>query len=65
MWASNLTPGSGKWTDAEKKKFERGVALHGWGQWSEISTVVTTRTGVQVKSHAQKVSVEVDLMLTP
>ncbi len=68
MWTSKAlrhppgtTPGSGKWTDAEKKMFEQGVGLKGWGRWIEVSAIVETRTSVQVKTHAQKVSVAVDL----
>eukprot|EP00580_Thalassiosira_gravida_P013840 CAMPEP_0201680138 /NCGR_PEP_ID=MMETSP0494-20130426/50147_1 /ASSEMBLY_ACC=CAM_ASM_000839 /TAXON_ID=420259 /ORGANISM="Thalassiosira gravida, Strain GMp14c1" /LENGTH=478 /DNA_ID=CAMNT_0048163817 /DNA_START=36 /DNA_END=1472 /DNA_ORIENTATION=- len=47
--------GTGPWTAIENHQFERGCALHGWGNWKQINMVIPTRTRVQVKSRAQKV----------
>jgi SHAQKYF class myb-like DNA-binding protein len=43
----------GKWTQAEHEAFLKGFELYG-NNWNMISTIVTTRTSMQIKTHAQK-----------
>jgi SHAQKYF class myb-like DNA-binding protein len=43
----------GRWTDAEHELFV--VAFHKFGKnWKKISQVVTSRTNIQCRTHAQK-----------
>ena len=44
----------GKWTQAERSQFEKGVVQFGWGNWVEITEGIPSRRKSQVKSHAQK-----------
>ncbi len=44
----------GKWTQAERTQFEKGVVQFGWGNWVEITEGIPSRRKSQVKSHAQK-----------
>ena len=44
----------GKWSNHEQAQFQSGVIKHGWGSWSLISSIVKSRTNIQVKSYAQK-----------
>jgi SHAQKYF class myb-like DNA-binding protein len=44
----------GKWTQAERTQFEKGVVQFGWGNWVEITEGISSRRKSQVKSHAQK-----------
>jgi hypothetical protein len=45
----------GPWTDEEKVALRKGILFLGIGKWSTISReYLTTRNGVQIKSHAQK-----------
>ena len=43
----------GRWSEAEHNIFLEGLATHG-KQWKTISTMIGTRTVVQVRTHAQK-----------
>ena len=43
----------GKWTQAEHETFLKGFEIYG-NNWNMISTMVTTRTSTQIKTHAQK-----------
>ena len=45
---------SQRWSDEEHLQFEKGCALHGWGNWKRIAEVVPTRDILQIRSHAQK-----------
>ncbi|KAF6990347.1 hypothetical protein CFC21_007549 [Triticum aestivum] len=53
---SMIVPSARKyWTDDEHMLFLQGLGAYGRGKWKEISThFVTTKTPVQVSSHAQK-----------
>ena len=44
---------TGRWSDAEHNIFLEGLEKHG-KQWKTISTMIGTRTVVQVRTHAQK-----------
>lgn len=50
----------GRWTDEEKKIFLEALLVHGRGRWKLISRTLTTRTLVQIKSHAQKIIERMD-----
>ncbi len=43
----------GKWTQAEHEAFLKGFDIYG-NNWHMISTIVTTRTYMQITTHAQK-----------
>jgi len=45
---------SGTWSDEEHLLFEKGIQLHGWGNWKMVAEVVQTRDNGQCRSHAQK-----------
>ena len=45
---------TGRWLEREKSLFMKGLAFFG-KDWRSISSLVTTRTPSQIKSHAQKV----------
>jgi len=51
--ATKKTSG-GIWNDEEHAQFEKGCAMHGWGNWKMIAEAVPTRDRAQCKSHAQK-----------
>lgn len=44
---------NGRWTEDEHKLFLQGYELHG-RDWKKISTIVPTRSPVQIRTHAQK-----------
>ena len=43
----------GRWTQDEKTKFLQGISLFGVN-WKKVRTLISTRTPIQVRSHAQK-----------
>ena len=43
----------GRWTKEEKMKFFYGISLYG-SNWKKVKTLISTRTAIQVRSHAQK-----------
>jgi len=43
----------GKWTQSEHEQFLKGLNMYG-NDWHKISSIVTTRTFTQIKTHAQK-----------
>ncbi|CAM9418549.1 unnamed protein product, partial [Sphacelaria rigidula] len=43
----------GRWTKEEHENFLKGVEEHG-RDWKAIGEYVTTRTVVQIRTHAQK-----------
>ena len=43
----------GRWTEEEKNRFIRGIALYGIN-WKKVQALIPTRSAVQVRSHAQK-----------
>lgn len=45
---------TGNWNDTERQKFVAGCIIFGWGKWSALATLVSTRDKHQIKSHAQK-----------
>ena len=47
-----VTQNKGKWTQAEHEKFLEGFDMYG-NTWNMISTIITTRTSTQIKTHAQ------------
>jgi len=44
---------TGRWTDEEHEKFLEGLKLFG-RNWKKIELYVKTRSGTQIRSHAQK-----------
>ncbi len=48
-----VKPNKGKWTQAEHEAFLEGFDVYG-NNWHMISTIVTTRTSTQIRTHAQK-----------
>ncbi len=44
---------NGKWTQSEHEQFLKGLNMYG-NDWHKISTIVTTRTCTQIKTHALK-----------
>ena len=44
---------NGKWSHSEHEQFWKGLNMYG-NDWHKISTIVTTRTFTQIKTHAQK-----------
>ena len=49
----------GRWTSEEKRKFEEGLRLFG-RNWKKIKEHVGTRSGTQIRSHAQKYILKLD-----
>lgn len=43
----------GRWTDAEHHKFLQAIRLFG-KDWRKVQEFIGTRTGAQIRSHAQK-----------
>ena len=43
----------GRWTKDEKMKFFYGISLYG-SNWKKVKSLISTRTAIQVRSHAQK-----------
>lgn len=43
----------GRWTKEEKMIFFYGISLYG-SNWKKIKSLISTRTAIQVRSHAQK-----------
>ncbi|KAL3797447.1 hypothetical protein ACHAW5_004466 [Stephanodiscus triporus] len=56
----NPTCKSGRWTDAERLTFLKGLKRFGRGKWKEIATLIPTRSTVQVKTHAQMIMKRVE-----
>ena len=44
---------NGRWTEEERNRFIQGIILYG-NNWKKVKTLITTRSAVQVRSHAQK-----------
>lgn len=44
---------SGRWTKEEHKKFVQAIRLYG-KDWRRVEDYVKTRSGAQIRSHAQK-----------
>jgi SHAQKYF class myb-like DNA-binding protein len=44
---------TGRWTEEEHEKFLQGLKLFG-RNWKKIELYVKTRSGTQIRSHAQK-----------
>mmetsp|Transcript_39216 Transcript_39216/g.80349 ORF Transcript_39216/g.80349 Transcript_39216/m.80349 type:complete len:471 (+) Transcript_39216:420-1832(+) len=47
-------PAFGRWTEAEKIRFDDAMRLYGRGRWKSVSKLVGTRTSTQCKTHHQK-----------
>ena len=43
----------GRWTKEEHDKFLDGIVQYG-ANWKKIKKLISTRTAIQVRSHAQK-----------
>ena len=43
----------GRWTKDEQTKFLKGISLYG-NNWKKVKSLISTRTTIQVRSHAQK-----------
>ena len=50
----------GRWTKDEKMKFFQGISLFG-NNWKKVKTLISTRTAIQVRSHAQKFFIKMKL----
>jgi len=50
---TSLSKGTGRWTKEEHQRFIEGVKLFG-KNWKSVEEYVGTRTGAQIRSHAQK-----------
>mmetsp|Transcript_12421 Transcript_12421/g.12478 ORF Transcript_12421/g.12478 Transcript_12421/m.12478 type:complete len:103 (+) Transcript_12421:2-310(+) len=50
---SEINYNKGRWNAEEKKKFTDALNLYG-KDWAKIKNYISTRTLVQVRSHAQK-----------
>lgn len=44
----------GPWSELEHSQFEKGIIVHGWGNWQQMVNLIPTRSKIQIKSHAQK-----------
>ena len=44
---------SGRWSDAEHKKFIEGILKYG-NEWKKVQNIIKTRSSTQARSHAQK-----------
>jgi len=51
--ASRASKSSGRWTKEEHQKFIEGLRIYG-KNWKKVEDYVGTRTGAQIRSHAQK-----------
>ncbi|CAI2365108.1 unnamed protein product [Moneuplotes crassus] len=51
--ASKLGKSAGRWTDKEHDMFIEGLKLYG-RNWKKVEKHIGTRTGTQIRSHAQK-----------
>ena len=51
--ASRLGKSTGRWTQKEHLLFIEGLKIHG-KNWKKIENFIGTRTGTQIRSHAQK-----------
>ena len=56
----NLDSKDGRWTKDEKMKFFHGIALYGVN-WKKVKSLISTRTAIQVRSHAQKFFIRMKL----
>lgn len=52
-WNHQCRGSRGRWTKEEHEAFLRGIELYG-RDWESIATIVTTRTVLQIRTHAQK-----------
>ena len=48
-----MNSNKGKWTQSEHEQFLKGLNMYG-NDWHKISSIVTTQTFTQRKTHAQK-----------
>lgn len=44
---------TGRWTDAEHKKFLEAILIYG-NEWKNVQKYISTRSSTQARSHAQK-----------
>lgn len=51
--ASRLGKSTGRWTHQEHLLFIEGLKIHG-KNWKKVESFIGTRTGTQIRSHAQK-----------
>lgn len=51
--AGKLGKSTGRWTREEHKKFIEGLKKYG-KNWKKVEGFIGTRTGTQIRSHAQK-----------
>ena len=51
--ASRLGKSTGRWTHKEHLLFIEGLKIHG-KDWKSVEKFIGTRTGTQIRSHAQK-----------
>ena len=56
----NLDSKDGRWTKDERIKFFHGIALYG-ANWKKVKSLISTRTAIQVRSHAQKFFIKMKL----
>ena len=53
---------TGRWTREEHNLFLKGLEMHGKG-WKKIASLIKTRTVVQIRTHAQKYFLKLNLRL--
>ena len=51
--SENIEKNDGRWAKEEHEKFIEGIVQFGIN-WKKVKTLISTRTAVQVRSHAQK-----------